>query len=126
MVESNFSEPSPDFVCFFITEILPGKPRNTEACCCCSNPFDDRLYQFPVKTDICGYKSGWNELMPISEEDMMIMECTGWNQQQLWAGMKEVQRALDKTYWTSIFCRSLWLVLFVVGWYFAIKDMTSN
>ena len=39
---------------------------------------------------------------------------------------KNMNILVDKTYWTSIFCRSLWLVLFVVGWYFAIKDMTSN
>ncbi|CAG5109550.1 Oidioi.mRNA.OKI2018_I69.chr2.g4070.t1.cds [Oikopleura dioica] len=101
LTRQNFARGDPKFVIYFIHSILPGNPKDASSC----RFSDSRLYQYPVKTALCGVKSGWNQFMSLSEEDRMIMECTGWNQNQLWAGMASVQTLLDQDYTSGLACK---------------------
>ncbi|CAG5101901.1 Oidioi.mRNA.OKI2018_I69.chr1.g54.t1.cds [Oikopleura dioica] len=78
----------------------------------CSDPADDRLYRFPVEKTFCGTKPNWDETVPPSEEDMMIMEVTGWSKEQLYAGMKKVQAELTDRYTVMITMRIVGPVVF--------------
>ncbi|CAG5101851.1 Oidioi.mRNA.OKI2018_I69.chr1.g30.t1.cds [Oikopleura dioica] len=102
LTAENFAKGNPEFVYYFIKHVLPGGPKYINYGCC-PHPFDNRLYRYPVISTGCGYKSGWNENMPLSEEDEMLMECTGWNQAQLWEGMKRVQSALDSSHCCALY-----------------------
>ncbi|CAG5081444.1 Oidioi.mRNA.OKI2018_I69.PAR.g9879.t1.cds [Oikopleura dioica] len=96
LTAANFREASPSFVSYVIGGVLPGVQQDLAPCA--NSSYDDRLYQFPVEKTFCGDKPMWDETKPPSEEDMMIMEVTGWSKEQLYAGMKEVQTALTYQY----------------------------
>ncbi|CAG5101871.1 Oidioi.mRNA.OKI2018_I69.chr1.g40.t1.cds [Oikopleura dioica] len=76
LTKANFVRGGPEFIHFFITEVLPGEPKNTTAILPCTRKsFDDRLYQFPTIPNQCGVKSGWNpEMRSLSEEDTMLIQ----------------------------------------------------
>ncbi|CAG5107009.1 Oidioi.mRNA.OKI2018_I69.chr1.g3103.t1.cds [Oikopleura dioica] len=104
----NFSKASPSEIADFI-RALPGNPGNPEACCFCQHDYDDRLYKYTVDVEYFGVIPGWKEDMPPTGEDMMIMEITGWTQQQLYDGLKIVNERIDMDYCYGMLCGTCWL-----------------
>ncbi|CAG5088819.1 Oidioi.mRNA.OKI2018_I69.PAR.g11980.t1.cds [Oikopleura dioica] len=85
----DISQLEPKEIAYLIYNILPYWRRQ----CWLYHGYDMRLYKFPLKPilRLC-FKPVWNERMPISEEDRMIMEVTNWTQEQLYDALKIVQR----------------------------------
>ncbi|CAG5101853.1 Oidioi.mRNA.OKI2018_I69.chr1.g31.t1.cds [Oikopleura dioica] len=110
----NFREADPDFVAYVISKILPGckLPETLVKPC---NFYDDRLYQFSIRKTACCClnKPEWDDLMPPSEEDLMIMEVTGWTKRQLYKGMNKAQEDLMGQYVSTIFLR-FFLYIFII------------
>ncbi|CAG5101895.1 Oidioi.mRNA.OKI2018_I69.chr1.g52.t1.cds [Oikopleura dioica] len=92
-----------------------GEPKNTTAILPCTRKsFDDRLYQFPTTPNQCGVKSGWNaEMRSLSEEDIMLIQCTGWNHNDLYQAMIWVEVQVNRNY-SDQKCKSIcwYIVLF--------------